>query len=307
MRGRTALGVLTALALGLGACGGDDPKPTTGTPAPAQTPIRLGTKNFTEQFILGELYSQALTERGFNVQLKGNIGSTEIAHRALVAGSLDMYPEYISVLLSEIAKVRDRPAGADAAYRLAKAFEERRGYTLLRTTPFSDANALAVKPAFARRYDVRSIGDLKRLKRRVRVAALPEFRNRYEGMTGLRERYRLRNITLLALEDSAQRYPTLDSGKVDVTLAFTTEGQLAGPRYQLLTDPRGVFAPGHVAPIISRDVLKAHGPALAKAIDAVSATLTTEAMRRMNKAVDIDGREPAAVARGFLRSQGLVE
>jgi osmoprotectant transport system substrate-binding protein len=300
-----ALALLAVLALVLVACGGDESKPSADAPAPAQTPIRIGTKNFTEQFILGELYSQALKAKGFKVELKGDIGSTEIAHRALTAGSLDMYPEYIGILLSVIAKVTDRPKSAGAAYRIAKDFEERSGYTLLRPTPFSNANALAVEPAFARRHSLHSIADLRRLKH-PRLAAQPEFRNRYEGMTGLRSRYGLRNLKLLPLEDPAERYPMLDAGKADVTVAYTTDGQLADDRYVLLDDPRGVFAAGHAAPVVHRDLLKAHGPGLASAVDAVSAKLTTVAMRQMNKAVDLDKRKPADVAREFLRSQGLV-
>jgi osmoprotectant transport system substrate-binding protein len=305
MRRLAALAVLTALTLALGACGGGDSDPSSDAPEPAKTPIRIGTKNFTEQFILGELYSQALEAKGFDVLPKGKIGSTEITHRALTAGSLDMYPEYIGVLLSEIAHVTDRPSSAAAAYKLAKDYEERRNYTLLRATPFSNVNALAVKPAYARRHDLRSIADLKRLKR-VRLAALPEFRNRHEGLIGLRDHYGLRNLKLLALENSEERYPSLDSGKVDVAVAFTTDGQLVGKRYALLTDPRGVFGAGNLAPIINRDVLKAHGPGVASALDAVSAKLTTDRVRRMNKAVEIDGRNPAEVAKEFLRSQRLV-
>jgi osmoprotectant transport system substrate-binding protein len=217
-----------------------------------------------------------------------------------------MYPEYIGVLLSEIADVTDRPGSTAAAYKLAKAYEERRNYTLLEPTPFSNVNALAVKPAYARRHKLRSIADLKRLKGPVRLAALPEFRNRYEGMIGLRDRYGLSNLRLTALEDSGQRYPRLDSGKVHVTVAFSTDGQLVGRRYRLLSDPRGVFGAGQVAPVIHRDVLKAHGPGVAQAINAVSATLTTNIVRRMNKAVEIDGRKPAQVAKEFLRSHGLV-
>lgn len=302
----TALSLLAALALALvlGACGGDDAKPTPDVPAPAQAPIRIGTKNFTEQYILGELYSQALKAKGFKVELKGEIGSTEITHRALTAGSLDMYPEYIGILLSVIAEVTNRPRSAAAAYKVAQDFEQRRGYTLLRATPFSNANALAVAPAFARRHGLHSIADLRRLER-PRLAAQPEFRNRYEGMIGLHDRYGLRNLKLVTVEDS-ERYPMLDAGKVDVTVAYTTDGQLLDDRYVLLVDPRRVFAAGHAAPVVNSDVLKAHGPGLASAVDAVSATLTTIAMRQMNKAVDLDKRRPADVAREFLRSQGLV-
>ena len=306
MRRRWALAFPAALALVLGSCFGGHSTSAPDVPAPDQAPIRIGTKNFPEQFILGELYIQALKAKGFNVVDKGKVGSTEIAHRALTAGSLDMYPEYIGVLLSEIAGKTDRPASAAAAYKLAKRYEEHGDYTLLRATPFSNANALAVKPAYARRHRLSSIADLKRINGPVRLVALPEFRNRYEGLTGLRKVYGLRKLRLIVVQDSAQRYPTLDSGKADVTLAFTTDGRLAGGQYVVLSDPRGVFAAGHAAPVISRKVLKAHGPGLARAIDAVTAKLTTAAMRRMNKAVEIDGRTPAAVAKEFLRSQSLV-
>jgi osmoprotectant transport system substrate-binding protein len=306
MRRLAALAVLSALTLALGACGDGDPGASPDKPAPAKAPIRIGTKNFTEQFILGELYSQALEAKGFDILRKADIGSTEITHRALTAGSLDMYPEYIGVLLSEIADMTNRPRSPAAAYELAKDYEERHNYTLLAPTPFSDVNALAVKPAYARRHKLRSIGDLKRLKGPLRLGALPEFRNRHEGMIGLRERYGLNNLKMRTLDDSAQRYPLLDSHKVDLTVAFTTDGQLVGKRYVLLADPRGVFGAGQVAPIINRDVLDAHGPGLASAIDAVSAKLTTAIVRRMNKAVELDGSKPADVARDFLRSQGLV-
>src|SRR3954453_21516971 len=140
---------LAALLIALAGCGGGgdgggsaSTKQTTTTPAAPQ--ITIGTKNFPEQFILGDLYKQALEANGFRVRLKSDIGASEIVDRALTGGSLDMYPEYIGVALSELAGKRERPKSAQAAYRDAKAFEESRGFTLLKMTPFSDQNALAV-------------------------------------------------------------------------------------------------------------------------------------------------------------------
>ncbi|MGI9081315.1 MAG: glycine betaine ABC transporter substrate-binding protein, partial [Thermoleophilaceae bacterium] len=106
----------TGAALALAACGGDDPAPAedAGKKGP---PVRIGTKDFTEQFILGELYAQALRAKGFRVELKRDVGSSEIIHQALVGGALDMYPEYVGVLLSEIANRRERPRSSAAAYR----------------------------------------------------------------------------------------------------------------------------------------------------------------------------------------------
>jgi osmoprotectant transport system substrate-binding protein len=307
-----AVAALAMLAAGLVACGGGSAQDatTTATPPPTATVvkgpvIRIGTKNFTEQFILGELYSQALRAKGYRVQLRSNIGSSELTHQALKNGALDMYPEYVGTLLSEVAQVVKRPKSPDAAYRLAKRFEERSGFTLLAPTPFSDSEALAVTPAYARRAGVRSIDDLRDAKPKPKIGAPGEFETRIEGLVGLRDVYGIREPRYTALDFGA-RYPSLDSGKVDVVAVFTTERQLAGTRYRILTDPRGLFAVQHVAPIISRKTLAAYGPALRAAIDAVSAKLTTAAMRRMNGAVDIDRRTPKAVATEFLKSEVLL-
>src|SRR3954470_24295139 len=283
--GKTAAGGATSR--------GDDP-----------APLRIGTKNFPEQFLLGELYKQALQAKGIPVELKENIGSSEIVHQALRDGALDMYPEYVGVLLSEVANVRRRPASPAAAYREAQACEQREGFMLLGATPFSDANALAVTPAFARRHHIRAIGDLARLGRGVRIGAPPEFQTRFEGLVGLAQRYGLRNATARPLAIGRQ-YAALDSGSVDIAAVFTTDGQLAGGRYVLLDDPRGVFGTQHLAPIVSRAALRAHGPRLQAVIDAVSRRLTASAMRRMNAAVQLQGRASADVAGEFLRSNGL--
>jgi len=307
-----SIALLATLAAGLVACGGGGPStPSTPATAPPTTtvapgpPIRIGTKNFTEEFILGELYGQALRAKGYRVQLRSNVGTSELTHQALNNGALDMYPEYVGTLLSEVAQVTKRPKSPDTAYRLAKRYEERSGFTLLSATPFSDSEALAVTPTYSRRHRVRSIADLRGLQPKPKIGAPGEFEARIEGLVGLREVYDIRRPRFTPLDFGA-RYPSLDSGKVDVAAVFTTERQLASTRYRVLTDPRGLFAIQHVAPIISKKMLAAYGPALRAAIDAVSATLTTAAMRRMNGAVDIDKRTPTAVATEFLKSEGLL-
>jgi osmoprotectant transport system substrate-binding protein len=300
------LAIAVAAAVPIG-CGGDaNDKPRAASPTatqPAHPPIRIGTKNFTEEFVLGELYAQALRAKGFDVKLRSNIGSSEITHQALLNGVLDMYPEYVGTLLSEVADMPNRPASTAASYALAKRFEERHGFTLLAPTPFSDDEALAVTPKFAAEHDVRSLADLKRVPR-LTIGAPSEFQARFEGLVGLDEFYGVHKPRFFPL-DFDKRYPALNSGKVDVAAVFTTERQLTGHRYVVLADPRGLFAVQHVAPIISKKVLAAQ-PRLRAAIDAVSAKLTTQAMRRMNGAVDLDRRTPREVATQFLTSQGLL-
>jgi osmoprotectant transport system substrate-binding protein len=303
MRRLTAALAGLTLALGLGACGsdgGDGPEP--GSPESAPT-ITIGTKNFTEQYILGELYAQALDAEGFEVDLKSDIGSSEIVDRALTAGSLDMYPEYTGVLLSEIAGERVKPRSSGEAYQAAKEFQESRGFTLLEMTPFSDSNALAVTPAFAREHGLRQIGDLSDVPGGATIGAPPEFRTRFEGLVGLRELYGLDTVEVKPFQIGDQ-YAALDKGQVDAAAVFTTDGQLVEKRYTLLTDPRRLFAFQNVAPVIRADLAERY-PELVDKINAVSAELTTDAMREMNLSVQ-RGDEPAVVAERFLRQNDLL-
>lgn len=303
MRRLTATLALLA-ALALAACvGGDDPAKTV-----ADEPVRIGTKNFTESEILGELYKQALEAKGVQVDLRSAVGPTEVINAALRDGLLDLYPEYIGVLLSEVHKVVDRPPDAGEAYALAQRLEKRRGakFTLLDQTRLSNENALAVTRSFSRRRGVRSIADLTDLRPPARLGAAPEFLTHFEGMIGLRERYGLRNLmTDFADPNTGVRYQALDSGKIDVASVFTTDSQLAYGSYVLLADPRGVFEKQHVAPIVSTAVLAKHGPLLADTLNAVSALLTTSVMRELNAKADVEQEPPDAIAGEFLREHGL--
>ena len=164
--------------------------------------------------------------------LKPDIGSSEIVHRALRRGALDMYPEYIGVLLSEVAQDTDRPPSDAAAYDAAQAFERRSGFTLLAQTPFADANALAVKPAFARRHRLSTIADLRRLKGTVKS---PRCRSSRPASKGSRGCEAVRPARLEAVDaEGSERYAMLDGGEVDVASVFTSEGQLAGDDYLVL-------------------------------------------------------------------------
>jgi osmoprotectant transport system substrate-binding protein len=297
-----ALGAV-ALLLALSGCGGGDDGGAGNTARPMD-PIRLGTKNFTEQYILGELYAQALRAKGIPVELKSDIGSSEIVDQAMQIGSLDMYPEYTGVLLSEIAGQSKRPDTADAAYSAARQFEANRGYALLAMTPFSNSNALAVTHATARRYGLRTIADLDKVPGGARIAAPPEFRTRFEGLVGLRSRYGIRDAHVRAMPIGDQ-YAALDKGRVDAAAVFMTDGMLEDEEYVILQDPRNLFSFQNVAPVVRKSVLD-RTPGLARALDPVSAKLTTDAMRKMNAEVDLKGRDPTDVAAEFLRDQGLV-
>jgi osmoprotectant transport system substrate-binding protein len=290
------------VALVLGACG-SSPEPTPAR-RDARPVVTLGTKNFTEQLLLGELYAQALRAKGFRVRVKADIGPSEIIDRTLLAHKIDMYPEYTGVAAVVLGRSRRRLTSAAATYREARRFEERRGFAMLRATPFSDVLALAVKPELARRHRLRSIADLKRLGA-FRFGGAPENRSRYQGLVGMRQAYGLTGATFIPVLLGRQ-YGVLDRGRVDVANVLSTDGQLARGRYVVLADPKRIFGFQNVAPVVARSVLRRQGRGFARTLDAVSARLTNAAMRSMNAAVDIDRRRPGPVARAFLRAQGLL-
>jgi osmoprotectant transport system substrate-binding protein len=274
-------------------------------PGKGKPPVRLATKNFTEQYVLGELYSQALRAKGFTIVLKENVGSSEIVDRALEDGVIDAYPEYIGVIAQELARSDVRPKTIAETYRRARAYEEKRGFTILDRTPGFDADANVVKPALARRYKLKSTADLKRLGR-FTYGGPPENKTRFQGAVGMRQVYGLDKLVYVPLTIE-RRYPALDNGRIDVAAAFTTEGQLTHKdRYVLLTDPEGIFGFQNIVPVVSKRVLATQGPAFAATLNAVSAKLTNDALQNMNAAVDLAHQKPAEVARRFLRDSGLL-
>jgi osmoprotectant transport system substrate-binding protein len=272
-------------------------------PGTGKPPITIGDKNFTEEFILGDLYAQALKAKGFTVNLKPNIGSSELTDKALRAGQIDMYPEYTGVILSVLAMQTRRPASENAAYAAAQKFEQARGYTLLAKTPFFDADAMATLKPFAQKNHLVTLGDLKKLKS-FSLGAPPENKTRYEGVVGMRQAYGITNIQFVPLTIGLQ-YAALDKGSVDTANVFTTDGQLQSGKYVILPDTKHIYGYQNVAPVVSSKLLAKEGPAFAQTLNAVSAKLTTHVMQQLNAAVDIQKVDPATVASKFLQANGL--
>jgi len=296
------LGALLAAALaasGAIALGANHAQPGAGKPA-----VTIGSKNFPEEVILGQLYAQALKAKGFKVNLKSNIGSSEIVDKALTSGQLDMYPEYTGTILSELAHQTKTPHNAIDAYNKAKKFEESRGFTLLNKTPFFDSDAIGVLKSYARKNNLKSIPDLKKLGKKFKLTALPEFKTRFTGMVGLKQVYGV-VPTFIPLGTTELVYTAIDSGKVNGGDVFTTDAQLASGKYTVLKDPKFIFGFQNVAPVVSKKVLKAEGAGFARTLNAVSAKLTLPAIQAMNKAVVLDKQNPAKVAATFLKANNL--
>jgi osmoprotectant transport system substrate-binding protein len=311
---------LIALSVGLAACGSSSssssattastttsattaPSTATSGPGVGKPAVTIGDKNFAEENILGQLYTQALQAKGFKVTLKENVGSSEIIYKALTSGQIEMYPEYTGTLLSAIAGETKEPSSAAAAYAQAKAFAEKHGATLLNYTPFYDSDALATLPSYASAHHLTSIADLKALGKSVTVGAPPEFATRFEGLLGLKQEYGVvPTFKPIAIELS---YKALESGQVDVQNVFSTDGQLLSGKFKVLADPKHVFGFQNVAPVVKQIVLTAEGPAFAETLNKVSSLLTIKAIQQMNAAVSIDKQSATTVAHQFLAANGL--
>jgi osmoprotectant transport system substrate-binding protein len=318
---RSLLLVLTTLASlgpGLAACGTstspDAASKSIGSASAATTPalpgtgkpmVTIGDKNFTEQFVLGELYSQALAAQGYSTLINRNIGPTEVTIQALQSGRLSMYPEYLGTWLSTVAGDQRTFPTERSAYRAGRAYALAHGLDLLRPTPFGDVDGIGVTAAYAKQNGLRGIGDLAPIASMLTLGAPPQFKTEAMGLSGLGQTYGVYPATFKPLEIGEQ-YQRLSDGSVQAADVMATDPQLLGGQYALLGDPKRLFGWSNVVPVVPAKVLLAEGPAFSSTINAVSALLTLPTMRTLNADVDVYHQDPLAVAKLFLQAHGLV-
>jgi osmoprotectant transport system substrate-binding protein len=264
--------------------------------------VTIGTKNFTEQYVLGQLYKQALEAKGFKVAYKENIGSSELIDTALKSGKINFYPEYTGVIVADLAHQKS-PQTAEATFLAAKAFEQKRGFTLLSKTPFYDSDSFAVLKTTAAKYGLKSISDVKKVPN-PSYGGYPECRKRPTCLLGLKNVYGLKNLRFVPL-GTIPVSTLIDQGKITGGDIFSTEPVLATGKYALLADTKHIFGFQNVAPIVAKSLVTGLGSRFTSTVNAVSSKLTAKAMIAMNKAVAIDKKTPAAVARAFLKANGL--
>jgi osmoprotectant transport system substrate-binding protein len=294
---KAAFAISTGVALLLGGTAAAARQSATAKPT-----VTIGTKNFTEQYVLGQLYKQALEAKGYKVVYKENIGSSELIDTALKSGKINFYPEYTGVIVSDLAKL-PAPKTAAAAYAAAKKFETGRGNTMLNATPFYDSDSFGMLTSTADKLGVKTIEDMKKVKS-FSYAGFPECKTRITCLLGLKQIYGLTQATFVPL-GSISVYTVLDQGKATAGDVFSTDPQLAGSKYTVLTDTKHIFGFQNVAPVLSQTLAKAGGQSFAATVNAVSAKLSLQAMIAMNKAVAIDKKSPADVASAFLVANKL--
>jgi osmoprotectant transport system substrate-binding protein len=300
---KAAYSVALGVALLIGGAAAATAAPDREDRASQSTPIIIGTKNFGEAFVLGQLYKQALEAKGFRVQYRENIGSTELITRALTSGRITMYPEYIGIALTATFGRKSFPRTAAQTHAQVKRLWGARGYAVLNRTPFQDVDAVAVLTSTARQFGLRTVSDLKKVPD-LTLAAFPEFRTRQTGLVGMRRVYGITDVDFTPLA-GISAYKLLDDKKVLAAGVFSTDPPLATAKYRVLRDPRNIFGFQNVAPIVSNKLVQQHGSRLVSTLNAVSAKLTLRAMLAMNKAVYVDQRPAARIADAFLKANGL--
>jgi osmoprotectant transport system substrate-binding protein len=298
MRRLTRLMLAAMLLSLLAACGGGG--------AGSGAPIKIGSKNFTEEFILGELYAQLLENNGYTVERKLNLGATPIAHQALLNKEIDLYPEYTSTGLLEVLKAPQQ-TDREAIFNTVKSeYEKQFQLTWLEPAPFNNTNTFAMTKARAAELGIATYSDLSQKAGDLVLGGPPEFLER-EDTKSLIETYGGFNFKEVRQLDPGLRYQALLDGQIDVVVAFGTDGQIGGYDLQVLQDDKNFYPPYQVAPVIRQDTLQAN-PNIATILNELAPKLDDTTMAKLNWMVDgPDKQEPAAVAKQFLTDQGLLK
>ena len=320
VRAGFALIAALVLALGVAACGGGDDNNDTGTsggnsanliksnPDNSGIQLTVGSKNFTEEYILGNIYAQALQAAGYDVKTNLNLGSEVIAYKALQDGEVSGYPEYTSTLLQSIFSQETVPADAQQAYDQAKQQLEPKGETAFEPTPFADSNALAMLTSKANDLGVTKISELQGKSQDMNLYGSPECRERADCLVGLQDTYGLQFKSFNPV-DIGLRYTVLDKGQADASVVFTSDAQLsANPdKYTLLEDDKGIFPSGNVIWVTDQSTVDKAGPDYQATIQKVQQGLTLPVMQELNARVDIDKQDPAEVATQYLKEDGYIQ
>jgi glycine betaine/choline ABC-type transport system substrate-binding protein len=321
--GRPVLAALAAAAaVAVAGCGSTASDTKTQTVQPATPPstaikrddanakrpvIVLASKNFTEEFILGEIYTQALRAAGYRVRKKLNIGAEDVAYKALRKGEIGAYPEYIGTALTNFCGVKSEavPKAVGRAWADTRTCVAKDGVAALPPTPFTDSNGFAMTEQRASALGIRKLSDLKGKAQDLVLSGSKECRTRPDCRLGLEQTYGLRFKSYSSV-DLSLRHEVLTRGLADVSVVFTTDGQIRADKLRLLVDDKRFLPPYNVSLLLRDHVLRDAGPDLPKVVAAVQRGLTTRVMQELNSRVDLDHDTPEQAAKAYLQQFGLV-
>ncbi|MDX6707652.1 MAG: osmoprotectant transport system substrate-binding protein opuBD [Solirubrobacteraceae bacterium] len=329
---RILFAVMTVIALGvvIAACGSDK---SSSTPAATTTqsagsgaisasektankiqPVQgassvsltVGSKNFPEQYILGEIYAQALQAAGYKVKKDLDLGPELVAYKALRQGTVDAYPEYTGTALTAFfkVKIKDVPKDSKQAYQDAKAGYAKVGITAFSPTPFENSYRLGMtKKKAAELGNPTKISDLKGKSQDMVVNGFPACRQRIDCLLGVEQGYGLKFKKFLPGEN---KFQILDNGDADVAFVFTTDGPLSSGKYVVLDDDKSIFPPYNISFTMRDSAAKKLGASGQKVISDVQKYMTVPIMQELNARFDIDKEEAATIAADYLKNFGFV-
>lgn len=263
--------------------------------------IRVGSKNFTEAFVIGEIYAQALERAGMTVERHLNLGSVQIAMSALQRRDIDLYPEYTGTGLIEVLHeppLRD----AERMYQTVKRdYAKQFDLVWLDRSPMNDSQGLATTQTVSQKYGLKTLSQLSRLAGELRLAAIHEFLGRPDALPGLQKFYGGFHFKDVKSYDIGLKYEALLHGDADIATAFTTDGQIGADNLVLLEDDKHFWPAYNVAPVVRAAALR-QNPKIAAVLNGIAPFITDESARQMNNAVDHEKRDPADVAAEFLKA-----
>jgi osmoprotectant transport system substrate-binding protein len=320
-----ALAAVLALALGVAACGGSDNEnaggstPATSTEnaepaaaikhndANAKVSLTVGSKNFTEQKVLGEIYAQAFRAAGYNVKTALNLGDEQTALKALKGGQISGYPEYTGTALLSFLKVpADKlPKDEGDAYEEVNSGMAKQGIEAFPPTPFTSSNEVGLLKSKATQLGVTKISDLKPKAGQLTLYGSPECRTRRDCLLGLEQVYGLKFKKFVPVNVD-QRHEVLTNGQADVSIVFTTDPQIKRNNEVLLEDDKGMFPPYNSTFLMKKSIADKAGPDLAATIEAVNKNLTADVMQELNARVDLDKDTPEQAAQAYLKQFKLI-
>ena len=289
--------MLLALALLgiLAACGGGQSRP-----------VRVGSKDFTEEFIVGNMYALLLENNGIPVERKLNLGGTPVLQQALVSDQVDVYPEYTGTGLLTVLKLPTNTNREQVFNTVRDEYKKQFNLAWLAPAPMNNTQALAMKKDVAAKFGIQTISDMAAKASELTMIGPPEFEQREDGLPGIQKAYGDFKLKKYVAVDPGLRYEGLVNGQADVVVAFGTDGQIAAYDLLVLQDDKGLFPPYQIAPVVRQQALDAY-PKITELLNKLAPLLTDATMQRLNFEVDGKKREPAEVAKEFLQQNGLIQ
>jgi glycine betaine/choline ABC-type transport system substrate-binding protein len=302
MRTRNWLAGLVVVALALAAPAALTGAYGAGSGKPA---VAVGSKAFTEQLIVGNMVALLLESKGYPVTRRLGLGTTALAHAALVKGDIDVYVEYTGTGLVTILKQQasqDPQATYDAVKKL---YAEQFHLIWAKPWGFNNTYALMMRKADADRLKITKISDLKARARDLTLGATQEFLVRPDGIAGLNKAYGLAFKDMRGM-DPGLMYQAVASKQVDVISGFSTDGRIPQLNLVVLQDDQKFFPPYYAAPVLRADLVQ-KSPIVLEVLNRLAGKINDSTMARLNLEVDGKRRAPDEVAAEFLRSQNLVK